>query len=849
MTKIGWTIVFLFLLIIQVTAQSIVDIKVTARKTPLSQILIDLKESYGLQFAFDSDLLSRYKISVYRTFHSEIETLAYLVKNLPLKVEKSGDVFLIIPVSEKAQNNPGQIRVSGQVMEAKTYEPLPYSYILINQKAIQSDEQGHFNFIASADSSLNLQISHLGYFIYDTTLTQSINKQFLLMPRMERIQEVQVYSNPIEKSTLIGDQAGHMKINHQIAPILPGHGDNSVFNLLRLLPGVLASGEQSNDLLIWGAYESHSRIQFDGFTIFGLKNFNDNISVVNPLMVKNIEVMKGGYQARYGGRVGGIVDISGKDGTFYKPTFTFEANSTTLNSLLQIPLSRKSVLLAAYRQTYYPLYDETSITLYSRNYNGNSNGNGIGNSSSVGQSYDFNVLPDFKFRDGNLKYSFKGEDGSRFAASLYGGGDLFLYDMNGEVGNILVVRSEEEENAQFGGSLQFAYPWKNGDVSNVTASYSLFKRQAFEQNTLDNSRTDIFRISKEVDSENRVDEMTITAEQTLGFRNGHKVIVGASAINNSIVLLRESLDGVVLDLDSRSPQFVSYVQDELPIGKQLDINTGVRLVYASKLKKWYVEPRVSASLRLFDDFKINASWGLYNQFMSKTSVVDSANNIAYFWTNADDVDIPVLSAEHFVAGISYNRNGFTASTEGFYKTTKGLSRYYGGGNRFEEGFYQGDARSYGLDFYMKKEYKRHMAWVSYTLSKVEEHYPFYVQNYYRLAPHHQTHELKVAAIVNMNAFYVSANYVYGSGFERFNTVLDDGTNLGKAYNRVDAAAVYRFKPGKVKAEAGISILNIFDADNIKFSNISTTTVDDISLVGIYADAMPFTPAVFLKVEL
>ena len=39
------------------------------------------------------------------------------------------------------------------------------------------------------------------------------------------------------------------------------------------VPGILAAGEQSNDLLIWGGYESHSQIKFDGFTVFGLKNF------------------------------------------------------------------------------------------------------------------------------------------------------------------------------------------------------------------------------------------------------------------------------------------------------------------------------------------------------------------------------------------------------------------------------------------------------------------------------------------------------------------------------------------------------------------------------------------------
>ena len=40
-----------------------------------------------------------------------------------------------------------------------------------------------------------------------------------------------------------------------------------------------------------------------------------------------------------------------------------------------------------------------------------------------------------------------------------------------------------------------------------------------------------------------------------------------------------------------------------------------------------------------------------------------------------------------------------------------------------------------------------------------------------------------------------------------------------------------------------------DYDNLKYSNLRRTTVDEISLVGIYADAVPFTPALFLNIEM
>ena len=850
MNRFTVVVLVMLLTVMQVAAQNQKEIEINTRKTPLNQVFIDLKEKYGLQFAYDSDLLSGFLVSAnHKSFNSDEEALRFLIKDFPLEIERSGDVLLIIP---KRENKPELTQISGQVLEANTFEPLPYSYILINRRPVQSDIQGYFNFIASADTSYNLQISHLGYFVFDTVVTQSLSRNFLLYPQIERIQEVQIYSNPIEKSTLIGNTAGRMKINHQIAPILPGYGDNSVFNLLRLMPGVMASGEQSNDLLIWGAYESHSKILFDGFTVFGLKNFNDNIAVVNPLVVKNIEVMKGGYEARYGDRVGGIVDIQGKDGTLLKPTLTFSINSITVNTMVQLPLSKKSSLLAAYRQTYHQLYSPTRISIVAREENSTSGaGAGVGTPHGKGPSTNriSDVKPDFVFRDANLKYTFKGDDGSRFSLSLYGGGDDFSYDMDAQLARVLWTREEQEQNKQLGGSAQLNYPWNNGDATNLTVAYSAFGRELYQKAQTENNQNGNITTLNDLDAENTVDELSFNAEHTLNFRRGHRLLIGTGAINNKVELARFSDGKQQININNQSPRIYSYLQDEYPFGELLELKTGVRAIYNTKPGKWYVEPRVSASFSVFDDLKINASWGLYNQFISKTTVLDSTNNYTEFWTNSDEEQVPVLSAEHFVAGLSYQRNGFTASAEAFYKTTDGLSRYVNGNLLVSEGFYEGKARSKGLDIFLKKEYKRNMAWISYTLSNAEEQFPYFRINTWQPAPHQQKHELKFAGVYNYKSFYLSANYVYGSGFERYDLEVDNDLNFDKAYSRLDAALVYKFRPGKVKAEAGISVLNIFNTGNIKYSNIRISTIDELSLIGVYSDAISFTPAVFLNIEL
>jgi len=182
--------------------------------------------------------------------------------------------------------------LAGQIIDATNNEPLPYSHIIIKEQTFATDVKGSFSYLSETDSIFSLKASHLGYYILDTILVAEPNLSIKLYPSSIGLSEVVIRNKQIERSTLIGDKPGLMKLNHKVAHFLPGYGDNSVFNLLRLMPGIVAAGEQTNDLIIWGSYAGQSQVLFDEFTIYGLKNFNDNISAFNPLLAKDIEVLK-----------------------------------------------------------------------------------------------------------------------------------------------------------------------------------------------------------------------------------------------------------------------------------------------------------------------------------------------------------------------------------------------------------------------------------------------------------------------------------------------------------------------------------------------------------------------------
>ncbi|MBN1925329.1 MAG: TonB-dependent receptor [Prolixibacteraceae bacterium] len=861
----------LFLLISFSGFSQTTEFSIAADKKPLNELLVGLRSQYGFQLSFNDKKLSEYTITANRTFSSEEDLLLFLIKGLPFDLKHTGSVYIIVPKKEKKTKKEliKTTIISGNVVEAGSLEALPFSHIQVNNHALVSDVVGSFSYTSTADTSFRIRISHIGYYIYDTLVFAETGQQFQLVPLSEELPEIIVQNNVIEKATLVGEKPGEIKINHNISRFLPGQGDNSVFNLIRLMPGVLASGEQATDLLIWGSYEGQSQVIFDGFTLFGLKNYNDNISVINPFVVKNIELYKGGFDARYGNRVGGLVNITGKNGNLQKPVFSFNVNPTTASLMLEIPSFQNSSILVAYRQTYYNLYSASDFNIFAPTQPGSGN-----EKSNNRFNFDFDVYPDnYSFQDFNMKYSTLLNNTDQFYISLYGGGDQFKIAaeteterfgkrQNGSWGTVpyLMKFVNSEYNQQLGGSIFYNRNWSNINNSTFSFSHSAYSKKVSDEFELKNLLTDEASSNNLSGIWNKAKEYALRNQNTVNFYLGHKLEFGASFLvnNTSITNSLNSKPGLQLDTTQtfESLRMLLFAQDHLPIGEKVTLKTGMRLTYQFKIQKAQVEPRFSISYKPVKNATINASWGLYNQYMYKMTNVDKDQNYTWLWVTVND-RIPVLRATHYVLGLNYSNNNLTFNIETFYKRTRNLTRrYYGSrtiNNRIIEGYLYsfGDARAYGVDIYVKKDFGGNSVWASYSLSKAEERLAPLTEALpdYSAAPHDQRHEFKIAGIYNLGKFFISANYVYGSGMELIKQVFANETG-NVFYSRFDAAVTYQFRPWGKNFEAGFSVLNIFDTQNLKYANMKKIVItQNIGSVSVYSNAVPFTPMLFLKVIL
>lgn len=809
------------------------NIVVKAANLPLNTVLTSLRDNYNLKISFNDDLLSNYPITINQSFNNAKEAIAFLIQNLPLRLTQKNAVFVI----SKITKNINSVLFAGKVQDALSQETLPYASIVINGNPIVTDQMGNFSYKSNLDTANNFKVSYLGYLKVDTNFYANSNIIINLKQNIININEV-VFSDTTLKESDTNFSNGTIKLNKSVGNNLPGSNDNAIYNILRLQPGVLAAGEQSNDLIIWGSYKGQTKVSFDGFTIFGLKNFNDNIGAINPLITKDLTIKKGGYGVTQGDRIGGVVNITGINGNMVKPNITLTANNLTLNGMASTPLFKNTSLVIAGRQTYYNLYN---------NFTSQTQTDGKGRLKNI---VDLKITPDYFFRDFNLKFSGKSNHNDDYYVSLFTAKDNFSSSFSTIKDRFKVNGKITEDNKQFGASAYYSKITHSGGIFNLQANTSGLT-VTNNQNTVLSQRNNAQFFNRISDiTNNQITETTIQSTYKLPTTNYGNTLMGAGFINNHTSFRKDSANINKIDQEQNKDRLFLFVEQNYFINKKIKFIPGLRTDFDAQLKKLHFQPRLAVSYQISNPFKISASWGIYNQFIAYNGIKDEQGNFTYQWTVSNGEGIPVYKAQHFVLGAQLEQNQFWFNTNLFYKNTSNITRFLQ--TNLGRITSIGNGRTYGIDFLIKKEIKENSAWVAYTLSKTEEQFPVKgkpnVLGNYNRAPQDQRHEIKFAGTAKIYFFYLSANYVYGSGFPSFNPRDALNSDL-LSYNRFDAALTYKFKTKKYALETGLSILNLFNTQNLKTGNLNRIPTEQLGALSIYSQAVPFTPTLFFKLAL
>ena len=779
----------LFILLTSCTVTFAQELRLIVSDKPLNDVL----NSLNVEISFDDKALSIYRVSVSQIFASPEEAINYLLENKPFKLEKIGSVFVITPVLIAEKKTEPVIEkkyiILGELYDQSTGEPLPYAYIQTERGMTVTNESGMFTLVQTAAKPMRIQVHYIGFGRLDTVL--NIGRHRLsLSPEIFTLGEVTVSQPPATMLMQAGKTSGEIRINHQTARYMPGSADNSVFTLLRMMPGVRASGEPSEDLIVWGSNWSESRLIYDGFTIFGMKSFNDQIGSVNPYMAKDIRLRKGGYDAAHGNRIGAIAEVTGNEGNFDNPSIKANISNYTANIFASAPIKHSSVLSIAYRQTIFNIYDNVKI----------------GDSNDTLKTF---INPKHNFRDMYLKYAGRVSGNDSYYVSLYGAEDHFKPSVTQNNNTV----SAAEKNRQFGVAATYNRVWNSGNISKLLLSYSKFLAAIDNvSGGIANNHSiplDIFHI------DNSIQELSLKAEHNFSIDERQQIQIGGVLHQYAY-----SLDGFQKQIYNPTV----YITDNIMFGK-LSLQAGLRADWIPDINI-YVQPRISARYAVSEELTATASFGLYKQFVSRVPFHRSLyGGYHIIWLVPDSM---FLSSIHSLAGLAYSRDGWLFSVEGYLKKNQNdLSYIYNDIYAFDNTFW-------GADVYLKKEWLKHTLFGSYSLVNAQT-----LQN-------SVGQEIKSGAIISFNPLIFSATYVYGTGFPYLtgnNSDADTIVVYSEPYSRLDLSLIYRLQLKNYRIQAGASLLNVFDTNNIKYScRIS----EKYNLFNVYTKTIPRTLIAFFE---
>ena len=144
-------------------------------------------------------------------------------------------------------------------------------------------------------------------------------------------------------------------------PVTGGVAD--IAGYFQTVPGVVTTGDQGGQVYVRGGTPIQNKILLDGMTIYNPFHSIGFFSVFETDLIRSADIYTGGYNARYGGRISSVMDITYRDGNSKRFGGKVGISPFTSSLLLEGPLSKAnniSFVLAGKAS----LLEQTSRTLY-----------------------------------------------------------------------------------------------------------------------------------------------------------------------------------------------------------------------------------------------------------------------------------------------------------------------------------------------------------------------------------------------------------------------------------------------------------------------------------------------------
>ena len=244
-------------------------------------------------------------------------------------------------------------------------------------------------------------------------------------------------------------------------------GEVDIIKAIQLLPGVQSS-EGTSGLYVRGGGPDQNLILLDGVPVYNASHLFGFFSVFNSDAINSTKLVKGGFPARYGGRLSSVIDIKMKEGNMKK--FHGQGSIGLISSKLSLEgpiIKDKTSFIVSARRTYLDVIARPFVRAYQRNQAAKGNGN-EGSSNNGG----------YYFYDLNGKINHKISEKHRLYFSHYMGRDRAFLDAIDNYSYDTVV-GVDTINSQLGwgnviSALRWNYMPSNKMFINTTLRYSKY---------------------------------------------------------------------------------------------------------------------------------------------------------------------------------------------------------------------------------------------------------------------------------------------------------------------------------------------------------------------------------------
>ena len=237
--------------------------------------------------------------------------MTYLVKN-----NRSFFIFYFLLINLiYSQTNSNQI--FGFITDSKSGEALIGANVFIqeNGKGMATDINGYYVISGIEMAEATLVASYVGYKRFEKKINfendnpnKSINLNISMEVQALEILQIDVTAEEIERLNKI--EPSRINLSPRMLKAQPALAEPDIFRTIQSLPGVLTNSELSTGLIIRGGNTDQNLILLDGITVYNPSHMGGIFSNFIVDAVKDAELIKGGYNAEYGGRVSAVLDIT-----------------------------------------------------------------------------------------------------------------------------------------------------------------------------------------------------------------------------------------------------------------------------------------------------------------------------------------------------------------------------------------------------------------------------------------------------------------------------------------------------------------------------------------------------------